>query len=263
VCSYVLSTFCGVHQLKRFKMDISEYFKSISAECKALENRVRHFIDNNHWLTDGEWKESVLRTMISRSCPQNVSVGRGFILTETGCSTQVDVLLYDNTQPVLYRDGDLVFITPSACRAIIEVKSTYTADIYRGATESISNIASLVRNSEPDINIFVGLFFYEMAENNPRLALPILKERTDESVEKTIDHVCLGKHKFVKFWENNPDDQSPQYNAWHEYTLRDMSAGYFIHNLMSVISGYQLIRNENVWFPAEGKEARRNRTLAR
>lgn len=244
-------------------MNISKYFKSISAECKALENRVRHFIDDSHWLTDGEWKESVLRTMISRSCPQNISVGRGFILTETGCSTQVDVLLYDNTQPVLYRDGDLVFITPSACKAIIEVKSTYRADIYRGAAESVSNIASLVRASEPNIDIFVGIFFYEMAENDSRLALSILKECTDESVSKTIDHVCLGKDKFVKFWKNNPEDETSQYNTWHQYTLRDMSAGYFIHNLMSVISGHQLVRNENIWFPTEGKEASRDRTLTR
>jgi len=244
-------------------MDISAYFKSISAECKALENRVRHFIDDSHWLTDGEWKESVLRTMISRSCPQNISVGRGFILTEGGCSTQVDVLLYDNTQPVLYRDGDLVFITPSACKAIIEVKSTYSAQVYREASVSVSNIANLVRTSEPNINIFVGIFFYEMSENDSRLALQILKERTDESVSKTIDHVCLGKDKFVKFWESNPEDESSQYNTWHQYTLLNMSAGYFIHNLMSVISEHRLVRNENVWFPAEGKEARRDRTLAR
>jgi len=77
------------------------------------------------------------------------------------------------------------------------------------------------------------------------------------------NHVCLGKDQFVKFWETNPEDESPSYDTWHQYTLQDMSAGYFIHNLMSVISGHQLVRNENVWFPTEGKEARRSRFLAR
>jgi hypothetical protein len=244
-------------------MNISDYFKSISAECKALENRVRYFINDGHWLTDGEWKESVLRTMITRSCPQNISVGRGFILTETGCSTQIDVLLYDNTQPVLYRDGDLVFITPSACKAIIEVKSTYTAQIYREASVSVSNIANLVKTSEPNIDIFVGIFFYEMEERSPRLVLSLLKELTDQSNSKTIDHVCLGKDKFIKFWKINPEDESVDYNSWHEYTLPNMSAGYFIHNLMSVLSGHQMVRNENVWFPTEGKEASRDSVLAR
>ncbi len=244
-------------------MDISKYFKSIFTECEALENRVRHFIDDNHWLTDGEWKESVLRTMISRSCPQNISVGRGFILTEDGCSTQIDVLLYDNTQPVLYRDADLVFIPPSACRAIIEVKSTYSANVYREASESISSVAQLVRRSEPDQNIFVGIFFYEMVENDPRIALSALKELTDESPLKTIDHVCLGKNKFVKFWDINQIDDSLNYDTWHLYTLREKAAGYFIHNLMSVISGHNLVRNENIWFPVEGKERNRNCVLAR
>ncbi|WP_139427677.1 DUF6602 domain-containing protein [Aeromonas sobria] len=244
-------------------MNISNYFKSISAECKALENRVRHFIDSQHWLTDGEWKESVLRTMINRSCPQNISVGRGFILTEGTCSTQIDVLLYDNTQPVLYRDGDLVFIPPSACRAVIEVKSSYNANVYRDAAKSISSVANLVRSSEPDLDIFVGIFFYEMHGNDSRVALTALKELTDQSLTKTIDHVCIGNSKFIKFWEVNPDDNSQDYNAWHLYTLHNMSAGYFIHNLMSVISDRQLVRNENIWFPAEGKEASRDDVLAR
>lgn len=244
-------------------MNISKYFKSISTECMALENRVRYFIEDEHWLTDGEWKESVLRTIISRSCPQNISVGRGFILTEGECSTQIDVLLYDNTKPILYRDGDLVFISPSACKAVIEVKSTYSANVYREACESISIVADLVRSSEPDIDIFVGIFIYEMTENESRIALSALKELTDQSLLKTIDHVCLGKNMFVKFWEVNPEDSSVDYDTWHLYTLQNMSAGYFIHNLMSIISGRQLIQHENIWFPVEGKEAYRNKILAR
>jgi hypothetical protein len=244
-------------------MNITEYFKSLSLECEALKNRVRHFIDDRHWLTDGEWKESVLRTMISRSCPQNISVGRGFVLTENTCSSQVDVLLYDNTRPVLYRDGDLVFIPPSACRAVIEVKSSYSAEIYRNASSSISSVAELIRNSEPNQDIFVGVFFYDMSVQNATIALSALKDLTDQSNNKTIDHVCLGKNKFIKFWKFDPIGINQDYNSWHLYDLQDQAVGYFVHNLMSVLSNHNLIRNENIWFPAEGKECRRDNVLAR
>ncbi|MCF6450970.1 hypothetical protein L1076_05135 [Vibrio sp. MMG022] len=244
-------------------MDTEQYFKSISMELKALENRIRYLINDTHWPTDGEWKESILRQVIQRSCPKNISVGRGFIITEAGNSSQIDILLYDNTQPVIYSDGDLVFIQPSSCRGIIEVKSTYSSPVYRNACESISDAAKLVRDSEPDLDIFVGVFIYEMRTRQPRIDLELLKELTDEHIHKTIDHVCLGQHKFIKFWEQCPLDRAIGYDHWHLYRLEDMAFGYFIHNLLSVISGHRLVRNEMIWFPAQGKEHNRENSLRR
>ncbi|USD42720.1 hypothetical protein J4N42_19010 [Vibrio sp. SCSIO 43135] len=235
-------------------MNTEQYFKSISMELKALENRIRYLIHETHWLTDGEWKESILRQVIQRSCPQNISVGRGFVLTDAGNSRQIDILLYDNTQPVIYSDGDLVFIQPSSCRGIIEVKSTYSSEVYRDACKSISETAKIVRDSQPGIDIFVGVFIYEMQGTEPRVVLDVLKELTDQHHHKTIDHICLGQNKFVKFWEQCPRTRTDDYNHWHQYRLCDMSFGYFIHNLLSVISGHRLVRNEMIWFPVQGKE---------
>ena len=61
-------------------MDTKKYFESLSLECDALKDRVKNFIADSHWLTDGEWKESVLRSMIKRSISSTVGVGRGFIV---------------------------------------------------------------------------------------------------------------------------------------------------------------------------------------
>ncbi|GAB7229395.1 hypothetical protein VrSk94_30850 [Vibrio rotiferianus] len=244
-------------------MNTAEYFRSISLELKSLENRIRHLIHSSHWPTDGEWKESILRQVILRSCPKNISVGRGFIITEGGNSGQIDILLYDNTQPVIYRESDLVFIQPSACRGIIEVKSTYDANTYREACESVSSAAKLVRDSEPDIDIFVGVFIYEMPMEQSRIALNVLKELSDISHRNTINHVCLGESKFIKFWESCPVSGESNYDSWHLYTLDDMSFGYFIHNLMSIITGRRLVRNELIWFPVDGKEHNRSNRLAR
>ena len=102
-------------------METTEYFRSLSAEITALKNRVRNFINDAHWRTDGEWKESVLRAILNGRLPNSIEAVRGFVLTSTGCSQQIDVLLYDNSKPVLFRDGDLVFLTPDAVKGIVEV----------------------------------------------------------------------------------------------------------------------------------------------
>ena len=52
-------------------MDLVRYFQSLTDECETLKDRVRHFVDDAHLPTDGEWKESVLRSMIKRSAPES------------------------------------------------------------------------------------------------------------------------------------------------------------------------------------------------
>ncbi|HCG8759707.1 TPA: hypothetical protein NKB00_004379 [Vibrio parahaemolyticus] len=244
-------------------MNIDSYFESLSLECEALKNRVRYFIDDAHWLTDGEWKESVLRTMISRSCPDTVSVGRGFLVTETGCSSQIDILLYDNSLPVLYRDGDLVFISPSACKAIIEVKSTYNAEVYQRAVSLVASNSKIVRDANPEHELFSGIFFYDGPERGERFTLEILRDLVGSDPNRTINHVCIGSHRFIKFWEFEPETQLPEHNSWHAYRLDNKAVGYFLHNLLSSLANYDLIRNNNIWFPPEGKAHNRLNVIAR
>jgi hypothetical protein len=105
-------------------MDHIHYYKSITLELDALKDRVRYLIAGSHWPTDGEWKESVLRTLLRRHLPPIVGVGRGFIVAEQTNSAQTDVLLYDTSKPLLHQEGDLIFVTPDAVKGIIEVKST-------------------------------------------------------------------------------------------------------------------------------------------
>jgi len=78
-------------------MNVPAYYKSLTEELESLKDRVRNFIADVHWLTDGEWKESVLRTMLARRLPDTVKVGRGFIISEGLTSTQCDVLLYKSS----------------------------------------------------------------------------------------------------------------------------------------------------------------------
>ena len=129
-------------------MPDSNYLPSLSQELNALKNRVRSFIASNHSLTDGEWKESVLRTFLRRHLPINAEVGRGFVINSEGASRQIDVLIYDSNFLMLFRDGDLVFVTPDAVLGIVEVKTSLDNSGLKKAIETLSSNSELVLHSK-------------------------------------------------------------------------------------------------------------------
>lgn len=240
-------------ELRGTEMQIEEYFRSISTELDSLKNRVRHLINDQHWQTDGEWKESVLRTIIQRSAPLNMTVGRGFIVDRDRSSTQIDILIYDNSYPVLYKDGDLVFISPSACRAVIEVKTSVTRTSFLRAAEKLGDVAELARESVSSRRqVFTGLFVYEEIQWNGILAQ--LSDGAGGRHQRIIDHVSAGPSQFVKFWPRDPATGRPPYQQWHEYGLYQMAQGYFVHNLITHLAPNDEVRRESVWFPEQGKE---------
>jgi hypothetical protein len=248
-------------------VDVSAYFESLSNELRALQNRVRYLIDNNHWQTDGEWKESVLRATLRRHLPSTVEVGRGFVLNEYDCSNQIDVLIYDSSKPILYRDGDLVFITADAVKGIIEVKSTISSANLSKALSSLACNAEFIRttlgfNRENDL--FVGLFGYHTLyrANKSSSVLRALKRVTAGNPDRVVNHICLGYSLFFRFWKRDPDqvqDQG-QYNRWHSYEMHGLNAGYFINNVIGSVAGSSVGLNRTLWFPREGKEITRRNT---
>lgn len=235
-------------------MRTEDYFRSLSDECETLKNRVRLLINHSHWPTDGEWKESVLRSMIRRSAPQSVTVGRGFVVNHERCSNQIDVLLYDNTFPILYKDGDLVFVTPSSCRAIIEVKTGVSVQQFQAATVKLADDAEFVRSSAVGYPLFVGLFAYELNGNGGRSLLESLQTVAAGNEYRIVDHAALGPSKFIKYWSSPPSGDPGRYLKWHLYNLERMASGYFIHNLLANVCRDPMARREDAWFPQESKE---------
>ncbi len=55
------------------------YQQSIAAEFVAIKDRVRFFIDDNHWGEDGRYKEVILVNYLRRIIANGVSVGTGFV----------------------------------------------------------------------------------------------------------------------------------------------------------------------------------------
>ena len=112
---------------KMNKPDMDEFYESIGKEMYARKNRVRNIIGDSHWGEEGKYKEILLKKMIQRYLPQDLSIGTGFIALKTNESihrtSQIDLILYKNSYPPLFREEDFVILHPEPICAIIEVKT--------------------------------------------------------------------------------------------------------------------------------------------
>ncbi len=216
-------------------------------------------IANRHWQTDGEWKESVIRYFLQRNAPRNVAIGRGFVVGERGTSSQVDVLLYDRDSPVLFQDGDLVFITPDALRGMIEVKSLVDATGFREALAKMRQNIELFGLPGRSTRFF-GVFSFESTVSTDA-ALAALRDSAGGNPNCYLDLACLGYSHFIKWWYLNPESANRVVKRWHSYRLPEMAPGYFLHNVVAELAGHSVNENTHAWFPAEGKEGGRDGML--
>jgi hypothetical protein len=235
-------------------MDVPSYYRSLTTELESLKDRVRNFIQEAHWLTDGEWKESVLRSILSRKLPETVRVGRGFVLTREGPSSQCDILLYKASSPILFREGDLVFLTPDSVLGIIEVKSRTNPRVLERVIDKFSEIGQKLGSHRA--HCIFALFSYESAIRQDRQILKSLREKCDHET-KIIDLLSIGCTTFVKWWKYSPDGGTQHYERWHSYELENMAAGYFIANVVDFVSPDSVGSNDWFWFPEEGKESKK------
>jgi hypothetical protein len=242
-------------------MNVEAHFESLTREFEALQSRVWNLIATQHWQTDGEWKESVLRSILRRYLPSSIEPLRGFVVTPDSCTGQIDLLLYDNRKPVLFRDGDLVFVTPDAVLGIAEIKSRISDRTQlKAALESLADDAEVIHGASRNVRgLFAGLFSYQtdMGPSRYRGILENLQLVARGRRERIISHVSLGCSDFSMFWEDSPDDETKEYRKWHSYELHDLAPGYFISNLIYAVSSESVERNCEVWFPKTSKELRR------
>ena len=130
-----------------------EYQQSISKELMSIKDRVRNFIDNHHWGEDGRYKEIILSHVLRQHLPKGISVGTGFVVNNGNITKQIDIIVYHDDIPLLFKQDDFV-IAPAECvLGIIEVKSQATTrvchDAIRSATENGRTIDRLIFNGIP------------------------------------------------------------------------------------------------------------------
>src|ERR1035438_10073477 len=232
-------------------MRLEEYFGSLTDETEALKNRVRYLIEDRHWQTDGEWKESVIRQILRRYLPASVTVCRGFVVTANQSSNQLDILIFDSSKPVLFRDGDLAFVTPDAVIGVVEVKSRTTPALFARAAAKLGEDMAIVRSS-PNSNAFAGIFAFEDCGAASIAYLDAISEASPQRKNR-VDFASLGRCRFIRYWHLDPSERN-FYEGWHSYDLPETAPGYFVHNIVDAISPESVLRNNDVWFPTGGKE---------
>jgi hypothetical protein len=237
-------------------VDALAHFKSLAAEITAVKDRVQNLIGGAHWPTVGAWKESVLRSILRRHLPPSLQIGSGFVLSEDGQSNQIDVLIYDDSGPILFRDGDLVIVTPDVVRAAIEVKTRIKPADLKAVIAKLDKTARLLRHQPKVPAPFFGIYSYEEEPLNCDRLLSALQESNGEFGNYEINCVSIGTRQFVRFWEFPPAGPRQQYSRWHCYDLDGIAQAYFVHNVIDHLFPQSVVLNNEIWYPIDGKESR-------
>lgn len=237
--------------------DYLAYHQSLTNELHSLKDRIRNL--TSHWLTDGEYKEAALRTVLRRHLPSSLIVGRGFIVTQDSSSTQLDLLIIDGNSPTLFRDGDLLFVTPDCVRATIEVKTSLNSSKeVKTCANKLAEVGKLCRTSR-GVPPWLGIFSYEGTRNPDRLLLDAVEEAANKT-DVAINCVAYGKDYFVRYWPENEyergDDHLVSVNArWRTYRLEHLASSYFVGNVVDSLSNLEQRSSSYAWFPlTDGKK---------
>ena len=83
-------------------------------------------------------------------------------MTPNSSSTQIDVLIVDANKPSLFKDGDLLIVTPDAVLGVIEVKTELRTKAEMLATlTKLSRIEEACRDVTGKDRVWTGLFVFE------------------------------------------------------------------------------------------------------
>jgi hypothetical protein len=237
---------------------IEEFQKTLSRELITIKDRVRNLIGDAHWGEEGRYKESILKNVISRFLPSNLSLGTGFIITNdrgsTKRSNQIDIIIYDNTYPLLFNEGDFIITTPDNVRALIEVKtaidSRNVAEVLRKATQN----AEIVPQSR-----FNGVFAFE------KRGIEIGTNRINRNLKQAllesnglVNHICLGENIFIKYWKSGEKSEDLLDAVYSFYNIQELAFSYFISNMIESVAPEKVMDKSWFLYPIEnpnGKES--------
>ena len=176
------------------------------------------------------------------------------------------MIIYEDTTPVIFREGDFVILTESSVRAVVEVKArltNYSASNENSLNKVIDKLNRLRNFQTFNFDVrdrhrkkFVGIFSYDHSES-------FTAERIEGALRVSdglVNHISLGPDKFIRYWPNTQGLHPPvrDYNGrcYIRYNLESLSFSYFISNLLHIVSDED--PEERYWFsfPIEGTKER-------
>lgn len=192
-------------------MNTIEFHKTTTRELKAVQDRIRNLVPN--WLEDGMYKEAVLIGLIRNFLPKNFDIASGYVARQTSIrgkhevSQQIDIIIYENNFPVLFKKEALVVVTADSVRAIIEVKSSTKSESVTTTLKKSNLKGEFIFKGKKDKThpLFNGIFYYNLIDKTDEQIKKYLKK---DSLRKStirptnnfiVDHIAYGENKFFKF----------------------------------------------------------------
>ena len=240
--------------------DLIEYHKTINKEIYLLKDKLKYL--TKHPAENGRFREIILSNTIKKHLPAKYSLGTGFIIKQRetrgdhAVSSQVDLMVYDNNYPVLFREGDFSIVTTDAVRAIIEVKTSFGRTTFPGEYDKANKLAAFIMsNRNVDLiptPLFNGIFYFsnqEISSSENSIEESIRRKHIDIHANdmfhlSCVNHICFSDKVLYKYWNNNNDGSKHKL-----YKLEDLSYSFFISNLLSFLAGRTMRDNTYIWYP--------------
>lgn len=103
----------------------------------------------------GTFRERIVSTFILPLMPKRLSIGTGFIITETGkTSTQCDIIIYDTQNTPVIENGEQRFFPVECVAGVIEVKSKLSKADLKTALIKLSKIKALKNEITSKIDVY-------------------------------------------------------------------------------------------------------------
>lgn len=103
----------------------------------------------------GTYRERIVSKFILPLMPKRLSVGTGFIITDTGkTSTQCDIILYDTQNTPVIENGEQRFFPVECVAGVVEVKSRLSKADLKTALIKLSKIKALKKEITSKIDVY-------------------------------------------------------------------------------------------------------------
>lgn len=171
--------------------------ESWADELLSRASRVRNLIGDAHWLSDGHYKEELVREYLVRHLPSSLRVSRGFICSTdaaTRVSPELDVLITDQESELpWFSEGGLVIAPPSAVRGQLHVKTEFGAKEITEVLESVFNACESCEPQRDPSTLWGGGVFFshtdcETEEACSRRFLGALKKYLERHTDLRRQH---------------------------------------------------------------------------
>jgi len=243
------------------------FHESIGAQLQAVKDRVRNLIGDAHWGEEGKFKESILKATIQNHLPSQYELASGFVIGYQGeMTSQLDIIVFERSYPVLFRQGDFVIINADGVRGISEVKTKIRRSDVAAITMKANKNGQTILASHNDrtFAFFNGVFALEIEAGAEQHVTGLLGDTAREfkaerprpngmyegDQEKClVNHLAFGPDHFIRLWD--PDNEECRY---HGYALDRLSTSYFVFNLLFCLKPELSASMINTMFPLPTKE---------